>query len=58
MQISPSVKKLLAALLVIIVIYLVMALALRAIGLENAQQFIRQFGGFGPIVFIVLCALV
>jgi uncharacterized membrane protein YdjX (TVP38/TMEM64 family) len=34
-----------------------MALALRAIGLENAQQFIRQFGAFGPIVFVVLSSV-
>lgn len=56
MKISPSLKKALSALLFVILLYVTMALALRAIGLENAQQFIRQFGAFGSIVFILLCA--
>lgn len=49
-------KKLLTALTIVLAIYIGMALALQAIGLENAQAFIRQRGWWAPIIFMLLCA--
>lgn len=50
-------KKLLVALLVIISLYGAAALALRAVGLENAQTFIRGTGWLAPILFVALCVV-
>jgi uncharacterized membrane protein YdjX (TVP38/TMEM64 family) len=57
MRINPQLKKVLLALLFVAVIYALMALALRAVGLENAQNFIKRTGAWAPFIFIVLCAL-
>ncbi|HEY9647348.1 MAG TPA: VTT domain-containing protein [Chroococcidiopsis sp.] len=56
MKLNPTLKPLLVAILTLAVAYLVMALVLRAIGLESAQHFIRSTGVWAPIIFIVLCA--
>lgn len=57
MRINPQLKKVLLALLFVAVIYALMALALRAVGLENAQNFIRRTGVWAPLIFVVLCSL-
>lgn len=49
--------KILVVLLSFTLFYAVMVLLLRAIGLENAHQFIRQAGGWAPFVFVILCAV-
>ncbi len=54
---SSLLPKILAILLTFTVFYAVMILLLRAIGLENAHQFIQQAGGWAPFVFVMLCAL-
>ncbi|WAL59561.1 TVP38/TMEM64 family protein [Thermocoleostomius sinensis] len=50
-------KKLLTALLFAVVLYVGLALALQAIGLDNAQAFIEQTGWWAPAIFILLCAV-
>jgi uncharacterized membrane protein YdjX (TVP38/TMEM64 family) len=57
MRLNPQLKKVLLGLLFVAVIYALMALALRAIGLENAQNFIRKTGNWAPLIFVVLCAI-
>jgi uncharacterized membrane protein YdjX (TVP38/TMEM64 family) len=57
MRINPQLKKVFLALLFITVIYALMALALRAIGLENAQSFIKRTGAWAPLIFVALCSL-
>jgi uncharacterized membrane protein YdjX (TVP38/TMEM64 family) len=57
MRINSQLKKILIALLFIAAIYALMALALRAIGLENAQNFIKRTGAWAPLIFIALCSL-
>jgi len=56
MQLDIPVRKLLLALLVVIAIYGLMALALRLIGLENAQALIHSTGIWAPLVYVLLCA--
>ena len=43
--------------LVAIAVYAVMVLVLRAIGLDNVHQTIRQLGIWSPIVFVAVCAV-
>jgi uncharacterized membrane protein YdjX (TVP38/TMEM64 family) len=50
-------KKLFTALLLLVVLYVGLALALQAIGLDNAQAFIEQTGWWAPAIFILLCAV-
>lgn len=50
-------KRLLLILLGFIALYAVLVLVLRSIGLENAQQLVRQSGHWAPILFVLLCAL-
>lgn len=50
------VHKLLLALLFLAITYVVMALALRAVGLDNAQQYIARAGVWAPVVFILISA--
>jgi uncharacterized membrane protein YdjX (TVP38/TMEM64 family) len=38
------------------VLYAVMILLLRSVGLENAQQWIQRSGNWAPIIFVLLCA--
>lgn len=57
MQFSSKIKNILLAIFFVIVVYLIMALALQTIGLDNAQVFIRNTGVLAPVVFIALCAV-
>ncbi|MGF1676987.1 MAG: TVP38/TMEM64 family protein [Rivularia sp. (in: cyanobacteria)] len=57
MRLISNLKKILLASFFVIILYLIMVFALRNIGLDNAQQFIKQTGVWSPIVFIVLCAI-
>lgn len=50
-------KRVLLVLLGFAVIYILMIVALRAIGLTNAQQFIYRSAGWAPAIFVALCAL-
>jgi uncharacterized membrane protein YdjX (TVP38/TMEM64 family) len=52
---STRFKKVLLALLFGLAVYAVMVLALRWVGLENAQAFVRSTGIWSPIVFIFIC---
>ena len=56
LRINPQLKKILLALLFIAVLYAVMALILRTIGLENAQNWIRKTGVWAPAIFIGICS--
>jgi len=56
MRISPRLRKILLGLLLVVAIYIGMALLLKAIGLENAQNLVQQAGVLAPVLFIVLCA--
>ncbi len=56
MRISPRLRKILLGLLLVVAIYIGMALLLKAIGLENAQNLVQKAGIFAPILFIALCA--
>jgi uncharacterized membrane protein YdjX (TVP38/TMEM64 family) len=50
-------RRLLGALAIVIALYVTMALALQAIGLENAQHYIRGTGWRAPIIFTLLCTV-
>lgn len=50
-------QRILLALLGFVMLYAVMVLLLRSVGLENAQQWIQRSGSWGPILFVLLCAL-
>ena len=50
-------KKILFALTFIVVIYILMTVSLRFIGLEKAQTWIRNTGNWAPILFILLCTM-
>jgi uncharacterized membrane protein YdjX (TVP38/TMEM64 family) len=55
---SPQlIKRILLALLGFAVLYAALILLLRTIGLDNAQQWIRQAGSWAPVLFILLCIL-
>ncbi|MDX2244261.1 MAG: VTT domain-containing protein [Leptolyngbyaceae cyanobacterium bins.302] len=56
-QISPELKKLLVALLLIVALYALAIFTLRAIGLDNVHQFIQQLGVWAPIAFVILCTI-
>lgn len=56
MRISSKLKRILVTLLFLVILYVGMALALRAIGLENAQNSIKQAGMLAPVLFILICA--
>lgn len=57
MQFTSKLKKILLAISFVVVIYLIMALALQSIGLDNAQMLIQKTGIWAPVVFVFLCAL-
>jgi uncharacterized membrane protein YdjX (TVP38/TMEM64 family) len=57
MSASFPIRKILLALLIIATTYVVMALVLRAIGLENAHRYIAQAGPLAPLIFVPICAL-
>lgn len=50
-------KKLLLAVLVVVVAYVGVVLALRAIGLDNVHLAIKQMGVGAPVAFLLLCTL-
>ncbi|MBV6626417.1 MAG: TVP38/TMEM64 family protein [Rivularia sp. (in: Bacteria)] len=57
MQFTSKLKNILLAIFAVVVLYLIMALALQTIGLDNAQMLINKTGIWAPAVFILLCAL-
>lgn len=57
MRFTSKLKKILLVIFFVIILYLIMALALQTIGLDNAQQFVRKAGVWAPVVFIALCAV-
>ena len=52
MRISSKVQKILLALLLMVVLYVGMAAVLKAIGLENAQNYVKQAGVWAPVLFV------
>ena len=56
MRISSKAQKILLALLVMAVLYVAMAAVLKAIGLENAQNYVKQAGVWAPVLFVALSA--
>ena len=57
MQINSKLKKILLAILCAVIIYIVMTLVLKIVGLENAQNWIKKTGNWAPLVFVILCAI-
>ncbi|AFY54539.1 hypothetical protein Riv7116_2002 [Rivularia sp. PCC 7116] len=57
MQFTSKLKNILLAISFVVVFYLIMALALQTIGLDNAQMLIQKTGIWAPVVFVFLCAL-
>ncbi len=57
MRISPGLRKILLGVLLVVAIYLAMALILKSIGLENAQNLVQKAGILAPVLFVGLCAL-
>ncbi len=49
-------KRLLLLLFGFVVLYTVMVLLLRWVGLENAQRLMRDSGQWAPVLFVILCA--
>lgn len=49
-------KRLLLLLFGFVVLYAVMVLLLRWVGLENAQRLVRDSGQWAPVLFVILCA--
>ncbi len=49
-------KRLLLLLFGFVVLYTVMVLLLRWVGLENAQRLVRDSGQWAPVLFVILCA--
>jgi uncharacterized membrane protein YdjX (TVP38/TMEM64 family) len=56
MRFTSKLQKILLAISFVAIIYLIMALALQTIGLDNAQLLVKQTGVWAPVVFILLCA--
>jgi uncharacterized membrane protein YdjX (TVP38/TMEM64 family) len=56
MQNQPRLKKAFLAILIFALTYVVMAIVLQKIGLENAHLFIRNSGVWAPVIFVVVCA--
>lgn len=57
MRFTSKLKNTLIAIFFVTIFYLIMALALQTIGLDNAQLFVKKTGVWAPIVFIALCAV-
>jgi uncharacterized membrane protein YdjX (TVP38/TMEM64 family) len=57
MRFTSKLKKILLAIAFVTIFYLIVALALQTIGLENAQLFVKKAGAWAPVVFIALCAV-
>lgn len=57
MRRTQLLKKVLPVLLSFAAVYAVMIIIFRAVGLDNAQQFIYRSGGWAPVIFVILCAL-
>ncbi len=56
MRLSSKLQKILLAISFVAIFYLILALALQTIGLENAQILVKKTGVWAPVVFVVLCA--
>ena len=56
MRFSSKLQKILLAISFVAILYLILALALQTIGLDNAQLLVKQTGVWAPVVFIFLCA--
>lgn len=57
MKRAEQLKHLLVVVLGFVAIYVVMVLLLRMVGLEQAQQLIREAGPWAPVLFVGLCVL-
>lgn len=57
LRINPKLKKILVACLLLIAIYGLVVLGLRAIGLDQVQTGIKQLGLWAPVAFVLLCTL-
>ncbi|MBD3882836.1 TVP38/TMEM64 family protein [Phormidium tenue FACHB-886] len=53
---AKKLQKLLVALVFLILVYGLMVIALKAIGLENVQLWVQQAGVLAPVLFVGLCA--
>jgi uncharacterized membrane protein YdjX (TVP38/TMEM64 family) len=49
-------QRILIILLGFTILYMVMVLLLRSVGLENAQQWVQRSGHWAPVIFVLLCA--
>lgn len=56
MRLTSKFQKIVLAISFVAILYLIMALALQTIGLDNAQMLVKQTGVWAPLVFILLCA--
>ena len=56
MRFSSKLQKILLAISFVAILYLILALALQTIGLDNAQLLVKQTGVWAPVVFMFLCA--
>lgn len=56
MRLTSKLQKILLAISFVVIFYLILALALQTIGLDNAQLLVKQTGVWAPIVFVALCA--
>lgn len=57
MRRTQLLQQILLVLLGFALIYAVMILLFRAVGLDNAHQLIARSGGWAPAIFIVLCSI-
>ncbi|MGB6299174.1 MAG: VTT domain-containing protein [Rivularia sp. (in: cyanobacteria)] len=57
MRLTSKLQKILLAISFVAIFYLILALALQTIGLDNAQLLVKQTGVWAPVVFILLCAV-
>ena len=56
MRLTSKFQKILLAISFVAIFYLILALALQTIGLDNAQLLVKKTGVWAPIVFVALCA--
>ena len=56
MRLTSKLQKILLAISFVGILYLILALALQTIGLDNAQLLVKQTGVWAPVVFMFLCA--
>lgn len=56
-RLNSRLKKILMALLIVVALYALAILVLRAIGIDTLHQTIKQLGIWAPIAFLVLCTI-